>query len=728
MVMKKKCSIIGAFTVLVLLLSLMLFTEVSAENGETEVKISYTNISLNEETQIFNIKYAVSVSDGIAERLGEVRMLNWASEDESGRYEASENDSATVGWQMIGGVKCAIFDFACDLSSLSDMAYARAYIDIDGTRYYSEVNKYNFIAYAYNKQNTEDIKTAEIIAAVKRLGDMLTAEKHGISAEALTPAQKLELRMPSAQWYRIRVKNAYLSDGFEWGMYLEGDKVSVASTKEGTLCHLTSRSGECIPQNSITVTASEDYTASYSLSAADTVTHSHSWSTGGKEAEAEITLPKNSALKADYLKNLWNEGYTHIVFTVASGADAVYSHGGTSSRYSAEISANQITDVRIDINEFHDGDVWYDLVLASEAELCVSSVRAYKSAETLSFTKSSTNSYFALEDGCYVFEAHENGASVISPSGWLDKYGLPDDKAGKALSVYTDYINKEENLHSMLWGFGSAVDYISQSADGGRYLLPLENAGESFSLHLEFSGSARFQILEVVSTAPNIRIANVDYEITTNIFIKYYVLSENMENTDGIKLLLWKSAPADKSYVQGTETDIIDKFTKEIIDGKEYLVFEYSECKYTDIVYPIYTRAISEAESLSSEVNKYSIFAYAYEKLGKINPEDKTDNNTLAEKLQKTINLAATMQSYLNIDTDRPINGAWYSVRVENGTLPDGFNEGIYFPGDSIVLTADTVRGKEFSHWELNGANVGSNETIEITVGEGHTVYTAVYQ
>ncbi|MBQ6831401.1 MAG: hypothetical protein IJO28_02080, partial [Oscillospiraceae bacterium] len=89
------------------------------------------------------------------------------------------------------------------------------------------------------------------------------------------------------------------------------------------------------------------------------------WSNGGTAGDSTLTVSANSSLKADYLQALWEEGYTHLVFTVnaqaASDNNTNYTHGGQWDRYWANFNADTDVDIRIDLNEFHDGDSWYSM-------------------------------------------------------------------------------------------------------------------------------------------------------------------------------------------------------------------------------------------------------------------------------------------------------------------------------------------------------------------------------
>ena len=170
------------------------------------------------------------------------------------------------------------------------------------------------------------------------------------------------------------------------------------------------------------------------------------------------------------MKQLWDEGYTHLVFTVnaeaASDNNTNYTNGGQWDRYWKVFSASTDVELRIDLNEFHDGDTWYSMNFNAGA-MTVSNPKAYKSAETLNWTKSSTNTYFAFEDGYYVLETRGNDFGVTSPASWIQKYMVSDDAGQRTWLMYTDYISQRDNTRSMLWGWGSAVNTIIGDVNGG---------------------------------------------------------------------------------------------------------------------------------------------------------------------------------------------------------------------------------------------------------------------
>lgn len=218
---------------------------------------------------------------------------------------------------------------------------------------------------------------------------------------------------------------------------------------------------------------------------------------------SSLKLAANASLKGESLKSLWEAGYTHLVFTVnakaASDNNTNFTHGGTWSRYWATFNAGTNVDIRIDLNEFHDGDTWYS-VNFNAGSMVVSNPRAYKSAETLHWTKSNSNIYFAIENGYYVLETRGNDFGVTSPTKWLKKYVVKDDASQRTWQMYTDYITKGNNTRSLLWGWGSPVNTIIGDVNGGwAWNNNVSADRQVFSLHLDRAGVARFKILDWVS-------------------------------------------------------------------------------------------------------------------------------------------------------------------------------------------------------------------------------------
>ena len=232
---------------------------------------------------------------------------------------------------------------------------------------------------------------------------------------------------------------------------------------------------------------------------------SESWEGNAVSTDgSSLKLAANPSLKAEYLKALWDAGYTHLVFTVNASSAGNFIHGGTWNRYWGTVNAGT-QELRIDLNEFHDGDSWYALSFINmSGDMTVSAPKAYKSPETLNWIKSSTNVYFAIENGYYVMETRGNDFYVTSPTQWLKKYVVKDDAGQRTWLLYTDYITKGSNTRSMIWGWGTAVNVINDNANGGWSFINNVQPdgytdGEVFSLHLDRAGVARFKMLDWVS-------------------------------------------------------------------------------------------------------------------------------------------------------------------------------------------------------------------------------------
>ena len=244
------------------------------------------------------------------------------------------------------------------------------------------------------------------------------------------------------------------------------------------------------------------------LMGADKILDAESWSTASVAYEGnDLAVSANSVLKAEYFKSLWDAGYTHLVFTVNAQAAADnntnFTHSGEWIRYWANFEPGKNADLRIDLNEFHDGNTWYDLKF-NAGSMTVSNPRAYKSLETLSWVKKNSNTYFAIEDGYYVLETRGNDFGVTSPTQWLQKYVVKDDASQRTWQMYTDYITQGNNTRSLLWGWGSPVNTVTEDVNGGwswnnNIQLDGYTDGEVFSLQLDRSGVARFKMLDWVS-------------------------------------------------------------------------------------------------------------------------------------------------------------------------------------------------------------------------------------
>ncbi|MBR5059478.1 MAG: discoidin domain-containing protein [Clostridia bacterium] len=216
---------------------------------------------------------------------------------------------------------------------------------------------------------------------------------------------------------------------------------------------------------------------------------------------------------------------------------------------------------------------------------------------------------------------------------------------------------------------------------------------------------------------------NLAFENDTNIM--YAVSGETLT---GVKLLVWTSPRS--SYTYGTQDEILEPVCTRIIQEKEVLVFEYTGFAAKQMADDVYVRAfLYEGGSYSySEVNKYSVLKYVYNKTGRTGTP--SANQKLIDVLESMLIYGAAAQRYFSYKTARLVTNDFYQISTVGGTISDKADFGLYLPGDVVTLTAPPIdsSGDEFSHWEDSAGNALSGRTVDITVGSADDTYTAVYE
>lgn len=227
------------------------------------------------------------------------------------------------------------------------------------------------------------------------------------------------------------------------------------------------------------------------------------------------------------------------------------------------------------------------------------------------------------------------------------------------------------------------------------------------------------------SPTPELSIAYCNLSFRDSVCIKYAVKS----NVSDVKILIW-TAP-ETEYTVGTHDDEITEYYAEDIDGVSHIIFDYTELTAKQMADVIYARAYSQVDGVDyySEVNKYSILQYAYNKLGKT--ATASTDTELKEMLTHMLAYGAAAQKYLDdYKVDRLVTADWYQVVVAEGILDDGCTHGLYLPGDKVTMIAPATNeeGATFSHWATrSGVKVGTTATYELTVGNKNEIYTPVY-
>lgn len=269
--MKKK--LIIAISVMLTLATLAVFALISgAEDVEPSLSIKYCNLSLKGTVHIW---YAV---DSNLEDEKDVKLLIWTKPQTDGYIKGTEStvlDPRSEKVEIQGDDSLEYYTaFVYDslaAKQMTDVVYARAYVEVNGKAYYSPLNKYSILQYAYSKlgklngsgTSDEKLKTT--------LTKML---EYGASTQELFDYKTT--RLATADWYFITVGGGVLDDGAKHGLYLEGDKITLTANETDSgdfICWQNSSGVTVSNEKQFNMTIGDEngsYTAVYHLSTSDT--------------------------------------------------------------------------------------------------------------------------------------------------------------------------------------------------------------------------------------------------------------------------------------------------------------------------------------------------------------------------------------------------------------------------------------------------------------------------
>ena len=259
-----------------------------------------------------------------------------------------------------------------------------------------------------------------------------------------------------------------------------------------------------------------------------------SWYSGNAvEGNKQITIQSGTKITAAWVQAALEAGYTHLRFDFkATGSgNALICNAPDWSRFYRTPSADGVT-VRIDLTEMVKNgeavDINFDSNGSATSNFVLSNFALFKSAETTSWTKSSTNIYIANENGTYVLDTQNagNNAHVVSTVEWWAKYG--NNKTGlevgqNTIILFGKYLVPGSNTRGMVWGNkGGAIDVVDGSVSTEyvtKYLA--DRAYEStdkFYMGLDKEGVYAVQFCEYVSSRNQAKFArNEDGSITLTI-------------------------------------------------------------------------------------------------------------------------------------------------------------------------------------------------------------------
>ncbi len=217
--MKKKIILILLTIALIIAAFSALAVVASAETTTPEMSIAYCNISFRNNVCI---KYAVNSN------VSNIKILIWTSPE--AEYIVGTHDGEITDYytEDINGISHMIFDYtALTAKQMSDVIYARAYAKVDGVDYYSGVNNYSILQYAYNKLGKTATESTDT-----ELKEMLTNMLlYGATAQKYFDYK--EDRIATAEWYQVKLTAGVLDDGCKHGLYLPGDKVTMTAPETG---------------------------------------------------------------------------------------------------------------------------------------------------------------------------------------------------------------------------------------------------------------------------------------------------------------------------------------------------------------------------------------------------------------------------------------------------------------------------------------------------------------
>lgn len=206
-------------------LSLSIFAVIDSSDDTPSLEICANNISFSDNLYL---KYAVDankVSDPDA-----VKLLIWTGADND--YLKGTEDAIVFsnGMSKVNGKECLIFDYSgISAKQMTDVIYARAYIEQDGKVYYSNVKKYSVLQYVYNKLGYTGTATQN---------ESLTSLLQGLIEYGASAQKYFNYKtdtLATDKFVKVSLSNAVFSDGFDFALIKEGSSITAYSISDSDL-------------------------------------------------------------------------------------------------------------------------------------------------------------------------------------------------------------------------------------------------------------------------------------------------------------------------------------------------------------------------------------------------------------------------------------------------------------------------------------------------------------
>ena len=242
------------------------------------------------------------------------------------------------------------------------------------------------------------------------------------------------------------------------------------------------------------------------------------------------------------------------------------------------------------------------------------------------------------------------------------------------------------------------------------------------------------------NVTPKLEIYAQTLELESNVYINYYVDVQNLTDPNSVELLIWTNPQASNTtspYTNSPDYKLTPVSTNATLSDQSteasYVKYSFRELAAKQMTDTVYARAHVEidGEHYYSDVQKYSILQYAYNKLGKTDSVA-TKDEALKGLLNSLLAYGASAQIYFDYQTERLATNSFYQIKVVDGVISeDGCNNGLYLANQSVTLTttAPDAERTHFVGWLQNSklTFMGTNTSLTVTTDTKNETYTAIW-
>ena len=191
-------------------------------NASTETpSLTIISNNLSYKDSIYMI-YAVSYN-GFDKTQNEIKMLFWEDIQQEYTLGTEKYTASNKGYATVKEQDCLIFySDGIAAKEMTDDIYARAYVEIDGEVYYSDVMKNSVLEYVHTKREAGGLTEQQTATFDAML-------EYGATVQSLL-GYNVD-RLANETYYRINVVNGTLADGFPYGLYKANDIITIQANE-----------------------------------------------------------------------------------------------------------------------------------------------------------------------------------------------------------------------------------------------------------------------------------------------------------------------------------------------------------------------------------------------------------------------------------------------------------------------------------------------------------------